>query len=123
MTLADDFVVGALDTHMALYGKSGVIYEQPHTDPVTLRAIVKRSSADPSMQVDDTTVNHSRMIVIRTDPDHTDGGVADPAINDRVAIDGEYWIVAAEPMPGPATHTLRLERIAALQTAKAGYQK
>ena len=87
-----DYASGGFPTVVALFGSS-VVYKQVDADDTTLTAVLGPVTAEEMDDENGRRTAYRRDLKLWTDTDQAVGGVADPAIDDVVTIDGDDWTV------------------------------
>lgn len=117
-----EFAAGALPDLLAVHGRQ-VTYT---TAAGSASTIYGRFHENVSTTRDDTDGREVlRTATIRIGNDAalaTYGGVASPAVDDTVTVDGDIWHVSNTGEPNGGQWTLELERIEAVEKTQPGYR-
>ncbi|HOO16675.1 MAG TPA: hypothetical protein PLU99_06140 [Phycisphaerae bacterium] len=124
--------MSALDDQMSLYGAPllrdtlgrGVTYHAADGSAVPLAAAVvgPERAIEATSQQGERRVEYERSVTIDTDPALLTGGVADPAINAQVEVEGVRYAIAAVTRLAGGRALLRCMRRAAAEAARRGYR-
>lgn len=117
-----EFAAGALPDLLAVHGEQ-VTYTTAAGSASTIYGRFHENVSETRDDTDGREIVRSATIRISNDPTlDTYSGIAAPAVDDTVTVNGETWIVTNTGEPSGGQWTLELERIESLEKTQPGYR-
>lgn len=119
-----DFAASAVPQLLDVFGDSAKIkYLNPQADPVSLTAILGDIRARPEDGERGRKRRKVRQVKFSTDPASADGGVAEPAEQHTLEIDGSIWSIESIDSINDSMATVTVVRIGSVEISRQGYRE
>ena len=122
--LDNDFATGGVSALMDGLGSAGrLVYTPAGGDAVSLTAMIGAESTEEGSDLEGRTNRAVCEVIISTDPDCDYGGVASPATNATVTLDGVEWAIDDILAQDANLATLRLVRETRVERGRPDYRR